>query len=401
MHPPADLPRPRGILAGVARLDAWSTVVLVVLTAASALRYLTAHGLDGRAPVVLAGAGLLLAGYAAGRRLPHPARWAPAWCLALVLLWLALVVLAPSFAWVAVPLSFVALRVLPFLTAVATIAVMTTTVVVAWTLMAGELDPTTVAGPVCIASLTVVAYRALERAAAARSALLDELREAQGDLAEAQHTAGVLAERTRLSRDIHDSIGQALSSINLLLQAAEQAWTHSPDAARRHVGQAAATARDGLADVRRVIADLAPPELAGHAGPALVAALRRACERAVQGSGVRVEVRVDGAPVEVPGDVATALVHTARGALANVVEHAGARSAVVSLSYQPDAVTLDVRDDGAGFVPGPGGGDGRGRGLPGIRARAEQFGGALAVESAPGEGTVLAVSLPLGGRDGR
>ncbi|MGY1770817.1 sensor histidine kinase [Blastococcus sp. SYSU D00813] len=395
----------RGILAGDARLDRWLDVVLVVLTLAAAARYVDGHGLGDRAPAVLGAAALLVLGYAtrprSGRRESGPL--AAAWCLGLVVVWAVLLALAPSFAWIAVPLSFVALRALAFPAACAVIAAMTAGVVVAWTLMTGEVDLTVVTGPACVAVLTVAAYRALEREAVSRQRLVRDLQEAQGDLAEAQHSAGVLTERTRLSREIHDSVAQALSSINLLLQAAEQAWGTRPDAARDHVSQAAVTARDGLDEVRRVVRDLAPPELGSTgSGPALVAALRRTCERAVRGSGVRVDVHVDGAPVDVPADVATALLRTARGALANVVEHAGATAATVSLSYQPDAVSLDVRDDGAGFDPRRVGADGaRGRGLPGIRDRAEQFGGTLAVEAAPGEGTALAFSIPLGSSGAR
>lgn len=395
----------RGILADISRLDVWLDVVLVVLTVASAVRYVDGHGFGDRAPAVLGGATVLLACYAArprsGRWTPGP--WPSIWCLTLVAIWFVLVVLAPSFAWLAVPLSFVALRVLPFPAAGAVIASMTAGVVVAWTLMQGEVDLTVVTGPISVAWLAVVAYRALEREAASRQDLVNELQEAQGNLAEAQHRAGVLAERARLSREIHDSVAQALSSINLLLQAAERSWTSRPDAAREQVTQAASTARDGLDEVRRVVRDLAPPELgATGSAPALVATLRRTCERAVHGTDVRVDVHVDGTPVDVPAEVATALLRTARGALANVVEHAAARTATVSLTYQPDLVSLDVRDDGSGFdlrratAAGP-----RGRGLPGIRHRADQFGGTLTVETAPGDGTALAFTIPLGGPDGR
>jgi signal transduction histidine kinase len=117
---------------------------------------------------------------------------------------------------------------------------------------------------------------------------------------------------------------------------------------------------------------------------------------------VRVDVHFDGTPVDVSPDLATALLRTSRGALANVVEHAAARTATVSLTYQPDVVSLDVRDDGAGFDPRRATATGsRGRGLAGIRERAEQFGGTLTVETAPGEGTALAFTIPLGGSDGR
>src|SRR3712207_2755457 len=90
----------RGILADVGRLDVWLDAVLVVLTLAAALRYVDGHGLGDRAPAVLGGAALLLAGYAARpRRQPSPLRTS-AWCLGLVTVWFVLVLLAPSFAWI-------------------------------------------------------------------------------------------------------------------------------------------------------------------------------------------------------------------------------------------------------------------------------------------------------------
>ena len=108
---------------------------------------------------------------------------------------------------------------------------------------------------------------------------------------------------------------------------------------------------------------------------------------------------VDGDPLPLAPEVATALLRTARGALANAVEHADARRVRVTLTYQPESVSLDVRDDGRGFpsaTTGAGAGpDDRGHGLAGIRARVEALGGELVVESAPGSGTALAVALPL------
>ena len=316
----------------------------------------------------------------------------------LVLAWVALVTAAPSFAWCAVTLAFVALRVLPFPVAVGVVAVMVITVTTAWTSMRDGLDPTVAAGPACVAVLAVTAYRALDQQARVGHQLLEDLRDTQGELAESQHLAGVTAERARLSRDIHDSVAQGLSSINLLLQAAAQDWDARPAAARRHVQQAARTARHGLDDVRRVVRDLAPPELAdGHGDvTALPEALRDAARSARQ-SGVAVEVAVHGEPVPLPDQVATALLRTARGALANVSEHAHATQVRATITYQDGSVSLDVVDDGRGFdpdaLPAPSGD--RGRGLAGIRSRIATLGGTVAVESTPGDGTAVAVSLPL------
>lgn len=388
-----------GILAGVRRLETWLHVSFAVLTLASVARYLQNHRFDDRAAWVVAGAGLLLVVYAGYGRVPWRRRrsWSAVWCAMLVLAWMALVVAAPSFAWCAVTLAFVALRVLPFPVAVAVVAVMVLTVTAAWTSMRDGLDPTVLAGPACVAVLAVGAYRALDQQARARQQLLEDLRDTQGELADVQHRAGVAAERARLSRDIHDSVAQGLSSINLLLQAAEQDWAARPAAARQHVHQAARTARHGLDEVRRVVRDLAPPELADDRGGAALPGALRDVASTVEQTGLVVKVAVHGESVPLPDQVAGALLRTARGALANVVEHAGASEATVTLTYQGASVSLDVVDDGRGFdaaavAAAP---DDRGRGLAGIRSRLAELGGEVVVESTPGEGTAVAVSLPL------
>ena len=386
-----------GILASAARLDRWLPVVLVVLVVTSALRYVSRHGLDVAGVLILAGSVCLVGVYGARPLVRGRAWWPPVWVMVVTLVWSALTLVAPSFAWTAVPLAFAALEVLAFGYAVGLVALMTAVVALGWLGIVDDFDPTLIAGPVGIALVTVLAYRSLEQESTTRQRLLDELVDAQDDLAAAQRRSGALAERTRLSREIHDSVGQGLSSINLLLNAAEQDWDRRPDVARSHVRTAARTARSGLDEVRRVVRDLAPADIAGQdATEALPAALQRLAGQT--GSAIAVRVRVHGTPVPVPADLASAIVRTARGAMANVIEHAAADEAVISLTYHPDEVLLDVRDDGTGFDPRrtPSAGL-RGRGLPGIADRAESFGGRAVVESAPGEGTTVSVAFPLRG----
>lgn len=403
LHPASRRPGEHGILAPANRLDRWLLVVLVVLLVTCAVRYVDRHALDATGVAVLAGALVLGLAYATRGLLADRSWWPTVWVTGMVVLWGALTAVAPSFAWCAVPVAFAVLRVVPFAWAVGTVVLMTVLLTAAWQRLdsssADGFDPVQVAGPIGVALVTVLAYRALDLESRARQDLLDRLVDAQAELAEEQHRTGALAERTRLSREIHDSVGQGLSSINLLLQAAEQAWDTQPETARDHVRTAAATARDGLDEVRRVVRDLAPADLAGDVTgtalpDALPAALRRAAEQAAP--GMRVEVRVDGEPVVVPADVAAALVRTARGALANVREHAGAGRVALTLTYHLDEVVLDVRDDGRGFDPTqvrPSGT--RGRGLAGIRDRAAALGGRADVESAPGEGTTVSVRFPV------
>lgn len=391
-------PRPRGvrgILAPAARLDRWLLVVLQVLLVTCAVRYVDRHGVGATGAGVLAGAAVLGAAYATRGLVSLAVRpwWPTVWVCGMVVLWAGLTAIAPSFAWCAVPVAFAVLRVLPFEWAVGIVVAMTLLLTAAWLRISDGFDPVNVAGPIGVALLTVLAYRALDVESRARQELVDQLVEAQADLAEEQHRTGALAERTRLSREIHDSVGQGLSSINLLLQAAEQSWDTQPEAAREHVRTAAATARDGLDDVRRVVRDLAPADLAASAA-ALPEALRVAATQAA--AGMPVEVRVDGEPVVVAAEVATAIVRTARGALANVREHAGAGRVALTLTYHLDEVVLDVRDDGRGFDPGQvRASNTRGHGLAGIRERAAALGGHADVESAPGEGTTVSVRFPL------
>ncbi|MFW5468585.1 sensor histidine kinase [Knoellia sp. CPCC 206435] len=388
-------PAARGLLAPVARLERWLDAALVLLLVACTVRYVSRHGLHLEGWGVVAGAGLL--GLLALVRPVSPAGWVPTARVAvLVVIWSALTLVAPSFAWVAVAVAFAVLRTLPFPYAACVVALMAVLVSAAWLRITDGFDPALVAGPVAMAGLTVAAFRTLDREAASRQRLLDELSAAQVDLAAAQRTAGALAERTRISREIHDSVGQGLSSINLFLQAAEQEWARHPDAARAHVRSASAAARDGLDEVRQVVADLAPVGLGVGAPEDLHAEVRRVVEEGAH--GLRAEVRVHGPAVAVPAETAAAVVRTARGAVANAVEHSGAERVVVSLTYERDELRLDVRDDGRGFEPDRvSGRDGRGTGLDGIRRRADDLGGRTTVESTPGEGTTVSVAFPRAG----
>ena len=395
----------RGILAPV-RFGRALQLVLIALIVVSAIRYLIRHGEGENAIAIMAGAAVLAVMAVLQGVVPRRGAWPAVWTLGASALWAVLTLVAPSFAWCAVPLAFAVLQILPFWPAAAVVAAMTAVVIAAELRLAVQFDPTLVAGPIGIAFATIVAYRALDREAGARQQLLDELTATQADLSAAQHRAGALAERARLSREIHDSVGQDLSSINLLLQAAEQGWDRRPDAARGQVRSAAGAARSALDEVRRVVRDLAPGELEGAAG-SLPAALARVVADAA-GDGVHVQfVRhgaADGAGVaEVPLPVASAIIRTVRGALANVAEHARATRAVVSLTVQPDELRLDVRDDGVGFDARPAAMSaraaqrravGRGQGLRGMADRIAQLGGELQVESAPGEGTTVSLVFP-------
>src|SRR5690349_20756578 len=154
-----------GILAPVARLDRWLDGVLLAQLVTCAARYLQRHGLDASGVLVLVGAVALGVAYATRRRVAGRAPWPVVWITVVVVLWAVLSLVAPSFAWTAVPVAFAVLQVLPFGVAVGVVVLMTAVVSTAWSRITDDLDPTVFVGPVGIALVTVLSYRALDREA--------------------------------------------------------------------------------------------------------------------------------------------------------------------------------------------------------------------------------------------
>ena len=222
-----------------------------------------------------------------------------------------------------------------------------------------------------------------------RASLISELGRTRAELAQANRRAGVLAERQRLSGEIHDTVAQGFTSIIMLLQAADADVDSEPAAAREHLALALQTARENLAEARALVAALAP---AGLEPGALDGALRRLTDTLPGHLGPPASFEVTGPALPLPRPVEVMLLRVGQEALANVRQHARARQVQVRLQYAEGQVGLMVTDDGVGFDPGPPGG---GYGLPGMRARAEEAGGRLEVDSSPGCGTTVSVMVPV------
>ncbi|GAB3760750.1 sensor histidine kinase [Microlunatus parietis] len=378
----------------VRRLALVIHIAFFVLLGAALFRFAQRHGDDAQAAVVYAMAAALavLYGLALSRLLgAGVARLI--WLCGVVGVWSVLVNLAPSFAWCAVPLFFLALRMLPLRLALVMIILFTGLVIFAQLRLAGRFDLDWVVGPPAVAALATAVFVVMDRQATRQAALIEDLVRTRAELAATERREGTLAERQRLSMEIHDTIAQGLSSQRMLLQAADRFWDAEPARAREHVRTAAAVADRGLAEARRFVHDLAPADLAE--GGDLQTALRALADREITDERT-VICQVDGTPVPLPDRVQSALLRVAQGALANVREHSGATRAAVTVSYLGDEVRLDIADDGRGFdpaSPGPGSAD-RGHGLPAMRARVGQLGGTLTVESAPGDGTVVSAAVP-------
>ncbi|MEJ3750854.1 sensor histidine kinase [Actinomycetes bacterium KLBMP 9797] len=218
---------------------------------------------------------------------------------------------------------------------------------------------------------------ALEENAGLHAQLLTQARE-----------AGVLDERQRMARELHDTLAQGLAGIITQVQAAQRVWSE-PTRARPHVDRALALAKDNLTEARRSVQALRPRQLEEARLPEAVTELAR---RWADETGVRPRVEITGEPAPLSPAIEVALFRVAQEALTNVAKHAGAARVGVTLSYLGDIVLLDVRDDGVGIRSDAGG---RGFGLNSMRQRIRGVGGAVTVESVPGEGTTISASVPM------
>ncbi|MFD9457052.1 sensor histidine kinase [Streptomyces sp. NPDC059985] len=324
-----------------------------------------------------------------GRQATGPTLRRRIWLGLVVATWVVLVVLAPSFAWCAVPLFFTALRTLPPRAAIVLVALLTAFVVAAQVRLSTAFDPNLFLAPPAVAALATAVFVHMERQTRAQRALIDDLIRTRRELAATERREGTLAERQRLSMEIHDTLAQHLSSQQMLLQAADRTWESDPGTARAHVRTATDITARGLAEARRLVHDLAPPELENGAG------LADALRALDAGPDIAVRFHLEGTAAPLPDRAESALLRIAQGALSNIREHSGARTAALTLSFLGDQVVLDIADDGDGFTEPRSAGPDRGHGLPAIRARVRQLGGTLTIESTPGEGTVLSASIPL------
>ncbi|MFB7917999.1 sensor histidine kinase [Streptomyces sp. NPDC056061] len=390
-----------------------------MLLGASLARFLLRHPGEARTPWIIALSVALAVLYVLGPVLgSRPTPRSLVWLGVLVAVWMVVVVLAPSFAWCAVPLFYTGLRILPPRAALALVALLTLLVVAAQLRLAGGFDPNLVLAPPAVAAVATAVFVHMQRQAVRQRELserqrelserqrelIDDLLRTRRELAATERREGTLAERQRLSMEIHDTLAQGLSSQQMLLQAADRTWDADPATARRHIRTATGIAECNLAEARRFVHDLAPADLAEGGG--LEAALRTLAARETAQAQGRLSVRchVEGEQVEgeqhavLPDRVQSALLRIAQGALANVKEHAHATEAALTLTHLDDQIVLDVADDGQGFVPAGSTertAGVRGHGLPAMRARLRQLGGTLTIESAPGEGTVLSAAVPL------
>jgi signal transduction histidine kinase len=241
-------------------------------------------------------------------------------------------------------------------------------------------------GLLTAATLVGVFISALIKQSLERQRLLDEFTRTRASLLKVEREAGVLAERQRLAREIHDTLAQQFTSIIMHLAAARLG---NPATVQARVQQAERAAREGLDEARRMIWDMRPEQLEQAS---LVESIEGVSARWSVENAVKVAVSVTGTPYPLDSSIDVALLRITQEALHNIKKHARARNVNITLSYMPDVLALDVADDGQGFDTAR---DRRGFGLKSMRERAEELGGELTVESEPGKGMKIAVMIPI------
>ncbi len=199
----------------------------------------------------------------------------------------------------------------------------------------------------------------------------------------------VVAERERISQDLHDGIIQSLYAVGLTLEDLAELMAEDPAEASARVDRAIDSIHGTIRDIRNFILGLGPEYLEGSS---LASALMALAEEL--GATNLIEVKLELSPtIELDAEGATQLMHLAREALSNVARHAGATRVTIELRAETGTLELRITDNGHGFdvaqIPSRGH-----RGLTNMRGRAESLGGSLAIESGT-EGTEVIFRLPL------
>ena len=205
----------------------------------------------------------------------------------------------------------------------------------------------------------------------------------------------VIEERNRMAREIHDTLAQEFAGILLHLEAADSLHNAAPPNISEYVARARELAKCGLEDARRLLLGLRPRPLEGAR---LSDALRQLAENFSLDCGIQCSFCQRGRARKLPEDTENELYRVAQEALCNVRKHSRARSVSLLLRYKSGGVLLAIKDDGRGFSFKAPPSLAHGFGLPAMSARAVRLGGRVDVNSRPGAGTELKMTVPLPGK---
>jgi ligand-binding sensor domain-containing protein/signal transduction histidine kinase len=200
----------------------------------------------------------------------------------------------------------------------------------------------------------------------------------------------VLTERSRIARELHDTLMQGFSGITMEMQALSARLPQTPE--RSALNEIIGDAGTCLREARQSIAGLrTTPEQ----GSGLAASIANAARQMTEARDVRLKLKLGQSPLNLPPNVEYNLLRIAQESVANSVKHSGARTIEVALNSTPQQLIISVRDDGSGMKYTNGNGANPGHyGLIGMKERAVQIGAQLQIESEIGRGTTVLVTLP-------
>jgi signal transduction histidine kinase len=207
-----------------------------------------------------------------------------------------------------------------------------------------------------------------------------------------QQYQAVLDERTRVGRELHDTVEQGLSGLALQLEAVSATLQTSPERAQQSLDVARQMLRYSLEETRRSVMDLRSQALESRD---LAGALSDLARQMTIGTAATAIVRVEGSLTRLDASHEHHLLRIGLEALTNALKHSGARRVDILLRFLPDATTLEVRDNGCGLGQAADNLPSHHFGLQGIRERVDKIGGALVIDSTPGGGTSVLVTAPV------
>jgi signal transduction histidine kinase len=219
-----------------------------------------------------------------------------------------------------------------------------------------------------------------------------DVRDLRENLLARVHDTAIQQERNRLARELHDSIKQQIFSMNISAAAAEARWETDPPGAREALGDVRRSAQEAMTEMNALLQQLSPAPLEKVG---LLQALRDQCEALGYRTDAQVAIEFGVLPAEdrLPAGAQESLFRIAQEAFSHIARHARASHVRLYLGQRDadGALTLEVQDDGRGFEVATVGG---GMGLENIRQRVSALGGQLVIESEPGKGATLRVTIP-------
>jgi two-component system NarL family sensor kinase len=210
-----------------------------------------------------------------------------------------------------------------------------------------------------------------------------------------REAAATSEERARMARDLHDTLIQGATGISLRLEAADAVFASSPTAAREQVHQALALSQGTIAEARRALAALAPASLRDDA---LLPALRQLVEDFAKTPGISIAATLPRREPDLEDGPRVSLYRAVSEGLHNVVKHSAARIVRLEARVRGGRLSVVLADDGRGFDPARGSGGTHAYGMHSMRRRIRMAGGSFRVRTAPGQGTILEMSVPLKSR---